>query len=393
MSRSAAAFFQTPAVPQTHFIDNDVYINEEIFREEREKILSKVWRFVCHVSELPNNNDYLRTVVAGTELVVVRGSDEQIRTFENACSHRGALILRELRGNAKTLECIFHRWCYDNASGNCTARPSETGFDGAGPRIEDCGLRRIKTDIYRGLVFVNLDDNSMSLQDFLGDSLEMHDEIIGTVDLEVFDYYEHELNANWKCWQETNMDLYHEYMHSANRRTSLGEDEYYKRKWKVYPNGHVGIERYKVRYEKYKGWKNRYSIKGLPGLDAAEFQLVDIFPDLAVNARGTVLRIDRQIPLSAGKTIIQFRALGIKGEPESDRRQRARNYCEFWGPFGRNLPEDLLASELQKEAMQGGRVPYSFYSRQNDGRTHDDIAVRSWYQQWGRLMGRDASRP
>ncbi len=393
MARNSVVFFQKPKVPQTHYLSNRIYTDPEIFEEEQRKIFAKVWRFVCHVSELPNLNDYRTTMVAGTPLIIIKGTDGEIRTFVNTCSHRSAAIVREPRGNAKMLECIFHRWCYDNTTGECTARPSEGGFDAAGPRIEDCGLRSVKTEIYHGLVFVNLDDKSMSLREYLGDGLEMHDEIIGTVALEVFDFWEYELNANWKCWQETNMDLYHEYMHSANRKTSLGEEEYYKRKWKVYANGHVGIDRYKVRYEKYKGWKNRYSISGLPGLDPAEFQLVDIFPDMAVNARGTVLRIDCQIPLAANKTIIQFRALGIKGEPEDVRRQRAKNYCEFWGPFGRNLPEDLMASELQELAMHGGQAPYSFYSREAEGKTHDDIGVRSWYQQWSRLMGRDAANP
>lgn len=393
MSRTATAFFAKPRMPKSHFVDNRIYTDQEIFEEEQQKIFAKVWRFVCHVSELPNPNDYITTSVAGTPLVVVRGSDDKIRTFVNACSHRGALVVRHPRGNAKTLECIFHRWCYNSTTGACNARPSEHGFSACGPGIEEAGLRSIKTDIHRGLVFVNLDDDSMSLDEFIGDALEMHAEILGAVDLEVFDYYEHLLNANWKSWQETNIDLYHEYLHAANRRTSMGEDAYYTRKWKPYPNGHAGIERYKVRYEKYKGWKDRYGIPGMPGIDPAEFQLVGIFPDLAVNCRGTVLRIDRQIPVSPDKTLVQYRALGIKGEPENVRTQRAKNYAEFWGPFGRNLPEDMLASELQTEAMKGRQVPYSFYSRENEGRTHDDIAVRSWYSEWSRLMGRDACNP
>ena len=64
-----------------------------------------------------------------------------------------------------------------------------------------------------------------------------------------------------------------------------------------------------------------------------------------------ILRLDVQVPISATRTLVQFRGLGVKGEPEERRLQRVRDHSGFWGPFGRHLPEDMVVSVVQREAM------------------------------------------
>jgi methanesulfonate monooxygenase large subunit len=127
MSRTAEQFNRRPNLPDTHSVDNRVYSDPEIFREEHDKILSKIWKFVAHESEIAQPNDYRTTTVAGTPLVVARGRDVVIRTFVNACSHHGAQILKQPRGNAEEFECLFHRWIYDGTSGECIAIPRPKG--------------------------------------------------------------------------------------------------------------------------------------------------------------------------------------------------------------------------------------------------------------------------
>ncbi len=393
MARNSEQYAAFPNVPPSHVVDNRVYWDGEIFREEQQKIFGHVWKFVCHESELPAPFDFRTTSVAGTPLVVIRGADAKVRSFINACSHRGVELVRGVTGNAGHLECIFHRWTYDSTTGECTGAPRPEGFAEAGPDLKACGLREFRTEIYLGLVFVNLDDNAESLEHFIGDSLELQKEILGSKELEVFDFYEQVLDTNWKNWQETNMDLYHEFMHFANRQTGLAVKEYYERNWRIYRNGHAAIERYAARYDRYAGWKERDQSISLPGISPNEFQLINLFPDLAINARGTVIRIDTQIPLAPGKTLVQYRGLGIKGDSEAHRAQRVKDYTTIWGPFGTNLAEDTLATTLQGRALQTGQVPFTFWSREEKGKTQDDIALRSFYREWERLMGRPASRP
>jgi hypothetical protein len=128
----------------------------------------------------------------------------------------------------------------------------------------------------------------------------------------------------------------------------------------------------------------------LPGFQPNEFRLLDIFPDMMINCRTSVVRIDTQIPLGPGKTLVQFRGLGVKGEPEEMRRRRILEHAQFWGPFGRNLPEDALAAERQRESM-GNASGFSLIAREEDGFTQDDFPLREFYRTWERYTGLNAA--
>ena len=81
---------QRPALPDTHYLDNRIFTDDEIFAQEQKDIFQKVWMFVCHESELAGPGSYRTTSVAGKPIVVVRGADGKIRAFYNVCRHRAA---------------------------------------------------------------------------------------------------------------------------------------------------------------------------------------------------------------------------------------------------------------------------------------------------------------
>ncbi|MCS5599122.1 MAG: hypothetical protein NZ707_05145, partial [Rhodospirillales bacterium] len=74
-----------PSLPPTHYVDNRIFTDSEIFSEERDGIFAAVWKLVCHESELPQLGSYRALTVAGRPLIVVRGHDYKIRTFFNIC--------------------------------------------------------------------------------------------------------------------------------------------------------------------------------------------------------------------------------------------------------------------------------------------------------------------
>jgi len=43
-----------PDLPGTHYLDNRIFTDAEIFRQEQSDIFQKVWMFVCHESEVAN---------------------------------------------------------------------------------------------------------------------------------------------------------------------------------------------------------------------------------------------------------------------------------------------------------------------------------------------------
>ena len=113
MARTGVDMERPPNLPATHYIDNRIYSDPTIFEEERDKIFGKIWNLVCHESEVTNVYDFRTLEVAGTPIVVTHGCDGQIRSFLNACSHRGAKVVRALSGNESSFICPFHLWSYD----------------------------------------------------------------------------------------------------------------------------------------------------------------------------------------------------------------------------------------------------------------------------------------
>src|SRR5688500_16356940 len=56
---------------------------------------------------------YFLAHVAGENLIIVRGSDGELRGFFNVCRHRGATIVEEECGTVPRFQCSYHAWVYD----------------------------------------------------------------------------------------------------------------------------------------------------------------------------------------------------------------------------------------------------------------------------------------
>jgi len=391
MSRTAAEWTRPPAMPEDHFVNSQIYIDQEIFAEEQEKIFKKTWKLACHESEVPNVGDYRTFAWAGVPLVTIRGSDRKIRTFVNICSHRSATVARGPSGNAKSLVCFFHLWEYDT-KGRCVAMPRDEGYGEVGPSKADAGLREVRTVVKLGLVFVNLDDAAPSFDDYAGAAFEHFEEVLGSRPLEVFHYGRVKMRANWKQWHETNIELYHEYGHVVNRMTGVRVPGYFDTGWKLYPHGHGMLIPKRIRYDDYKGWGARGD-NTMPGIAPGELRSMDLFPNTTIIVRATNIRIDTSTPLAPGLTLLEQRGIGIKGESAEDRAMRVRDHNQYWGPFGRNVAEDVIFVEAVEESNREGHPNWGIHSRRENGGAMDDMFLRHYYAEWRRYMGRSSANP
>lgn len=378
------------SLPQSHYIDNQIYLSKEIHGEEIDKIYGKVWAFVAHESELPQNGDYITTTVGKTPIVLVRDESGTVRAFLNICPHRGAALVRNLSGNGKAFACLFHRWSFDT-KGHCVSAPQPDGFRAAGVEPNEIALREFRVGQTLGLIFVTLDDDNCSLQEYIGDALEAVRDVLTPEPFEVFHYHRIIIPTNWKLWAATNIELYHVWLHSINRATSLQVPSWLQRKVLTYPRGHVAFGSASHDYTKRSLGSRGIT---LPGLGPNEARLAHLFPDMLINIRSSNMRLDRLTPLDADRVMVECRGLGVKGEPDDVRKRRIDDHNQFWGPFGRNVPEDGLAAVVQMRALQGGGLPYSMCARE-DGTTPatSDEPLRHFYAEWSRLMGRPSSGP
>ena len=383
-----------PALPDTHYLDNRIFTDPAIFKEEQEKIFARVWQFVFHESELPKAGDYRCTSIAGKPVIVVRGDDGKVRAFFNVCRHRGAEVVRQESGNATSFTCFYHHWNYKlDGSLRSVAKPQ--GYEAVKLDKSQLGLVPVRAESILGLVFLCLDPDAPSLEDFLGDIVAPLRQPLGTVPMEVFHFHKAVIHTNWKLWSDNNSERYHSMLHAINRTTQpwvMGETS--PMKLRLFPHGHSGYwsdGQATVAYE--KGGINDITGGTLPGLRDSEMRVVNLFPDLMVNIRSNVVRLDRMVPLDAHTTLVEWRGLGVLGDDAATRELRLKHHNIFWGPAGRNLPEDLLAVESQYRSMSADAVRYSILAREEDLNPTDDANIRAYYKEWGRRMGRSASHP
>jgi methanesulfonate monooxygenase large subunit len=391
MPRTLGEWTRKPNLPPTHYVDARIYSDPGIFHEEREKIFGKVWVIACHESEVSEANDY-RTFLhpAGQNLFVARGEDGKIRAFYNVCPHRGNTIVHQPAGNGKHLVCIFHAWAF-NTKGDCVDITREK--QGYGDRLskEDVALCEVRSEVgFGGFVWVNLDERCEPLADYVGHALDGMLECLETEPLDLFHYHKAVVNTNYKFWHDTNSEFYHDYMHYHNRQTSMLLPSYWEREYVPFPNGHAQVGDQVVNYEAYEGFRGRALT--FPGLPHNGWKMVDLFPGATYNIRGSALRLDTMTPLSPTQVVIEYRGLGLRRDTPVERAQRVRDYNTIWGPFGRNLHEDLLGVHGQGLAIGQGQT-YILHAREEKNKIHDEIGMRHFYAEWSRRMGRLASDP
>ena len=150
-----------------HIANGTTDVGEEVWREpvvnyrseqrlaaEIEQVLRRSPTPFCPSAALPEAGSYVAREAAGVPIVVVRGTDGEVRAFRNACRHRGMQVASG-SGCARAFVCRYHGWTY-NLEGRLRHIPHEEGFPGfdkeAHPLVPVAATERL------GLVFVTQDE-------------------------------------------------------------------------------------------------------------------------------------------------------------------------------------------------------------------------------------------
>lgn len=153
-------------------------ISPEFHELEREAIFRRTWLNVGRVEQLPRRGSYFtkELAVCDTSVIVVRGSDDEIRAFHNICRHRGNKLVwqdypnEETQGTCRNFTCKYHVAVL--AGGRPHLRAAGAGV--LRPRQGRLPARAGRGDVWEGFVFVNLDRNAGKdgpepLHDFMGE--------------------------------------------------------------------------------------------------------------------------------------------------------------------------------------------------------------------------------
>ena len=184
-------------------LDQRFYTDPEIYELELQKILFRNWFLAGHVSQIPNNGDFIVGTMDKESAIIVRGSDGTVKAFANVCRHRGSLICLKDSGSVRKFECPYHGWMYD-IDGNLTAaRSMPDEFDKS-----THGLKSVSIEILAGMIFICFSDNPPSL-DSAKKNLAEPFAMFGFDNLKVAAKKTYPISANWKLAIENYQECYH----------------------------------------------------------------------------------------------------------------------------------------------------------------------------------------
>jgi phenylpropionate dioxygenase-like ring-hydroxylating dioxygenase large terminal subunit len=192
--------------PAFHDIPVGRYTSDEFWELEQEHLWSKVWVLAGREEDVASVGDYFLFEDLHLPIVVVRGKDDVVRAFYNTCQHRGAPVVREPAGTARTLRCQYHSWTYDITEGQLVSVPDERDFVGL-EKAERC-LARLRCEIWDGWVFVSRDLDAAPLLDWLGPIPEQLAELDGP-NLRFVAKRSEIVTCNWKVTAEAFLEVYH----------------------------------------------------------------------------------------------------------------------------------------------------------------------------------------
>ena len=132
-----------------------LYTDPEYYDVEMARVIRPSWQIVCHVSDLPRAGDYHTLDYLGESVIAIRGQDGAVRGFTNVCRHRAMRLVEGPVGCAKKLVCPYHAWTYET-DGRLSGVPMRSDYTGLDTGKH--GLAPVDVEIWRGFVFVRLED-------------------------------------------------------------------------------------------------------------------------------------------------------------------------------------------------------------------------------------------
>ena len=239
------------------FVSREIFVNEDIYRQELDTLFTKAWLFVGHESLVPNAGDFYTSRMGDDSVILCRDKLQKLHVFLNSCRHRGMKVCRYEQGNTSLFVCPYHSWAY-TTEGKLQGVPMyKTLYEGVMDR-EDWSLVEVaKLANYKGTIWATWDANAPEFLDYLGGMKEHLDLALDCRDgrdggSEVIGVHKWIIPANWKLGAENFLgDTYHNPSHRSVDMIGIGpsaatgkkgrrDDEYEgaQHLWVSFPQGH-----------------------------------------------------------------------------------------------------------------------------------------------------------
>jgi benzoate/toluate 1,2-dioxygenase alpha subunit len=409
----------------TFRVHTRAYNDPAVFKAEMKLIFEKTWVFVAHTSELPEPSDFKTSYVGVQPVIVTRGENGDISVLVNRCVHRGAVLCRDMHGNARQFECPYHGWVYQNDGKliGLTHAREKGGYSEHFKTPE--GLFKLpRVEVYRGLIFASFNPDVSPLEQHLGRAKTLLDRRMNLSASGEIAFRSRPFVArykgNWKFQSENIVDDYHfVFTHSAfiDLQGKYGDST---GNFGLHPGGSAAEMR-KARYRgNVWGCDQGHGILDAPSANVDAFLngpfaehyrtlqqlhgpeefswivgrgIASIFPTL-----GTIhqqMRVWR--PLAPDLTEVMIYPYELKDAPDGLNEGMLHSQERFYGPAGHGMPDDVEMFASNQQGLDGGAVEWLILERGVDtdarvdngdyhGQPSSEACQRSFWRQWNRLM-------
>ncbi len=339
-------------VPASHYFD------PERWDQEMNKIFKRVPLLLATTAELPNPGDYKALDAAGTPVLISRDSAGSVQAFFNMCSHRGAQIIPQGRGNTHRFTCPYHAWTY-SLEGELTAIYANKDF---GDLDKSChNLTPLPCLERAGLIWVTLSrDSSLPIETFLSG----YDALLAQFGFENWHYFASQAveGPNWKIAYDGYMDLYHlPILH----KDTFGPD--YPNRANYYNWGpHQRVAGPDPRLAEFK----ERPVEDWPD-DALTAGVWTIFPHISIasfDGGGRSIMLSQLFPGETPGTSITIQHYLMESAPDETRAAEAKTQFEFLKYVVEK--EDYATGLKQQRALESGGKDYVLFGKNEGGGHH-----------------------
>lgn len=417
-----------------------IFDDPRVFELEMRRIFEGGWVFLGLASQARGPHDFFTTTIGRVPVLVMRDGEGVLRGFVNSCPHKGSRVAQTMCGHARLLVCPYHSWSFDSAGRNRGVKWKNAGAYAEAFDRQNHDLPALPAfEEYRGFLFGSLVADVPPLRDHLGETSKLLDLVAGQSEEGVeavpggvtFTY-----DANWKLQLENCSDAYHftsahpSYIQILDKRKATGSGDFEsgmeaQSHWREdasgvrggsfsFAHGHVlnwGLGQVTPASAL---WESRDRLLAEHGEAVRDWMFnmrnLTIFPNLQIAENAaSQLRVIR--PIAPNRTEMRTWCIGPVGESAEARRQRIRQYEDFFNPSGMATPDDTVSYENCQRGFASRVTPWlQGYSRgmaattaaenphaariglvpeasvMGEPQLCDETLYHSYYREWARRM-------
>ena len=350
-------------------LPNEHYIDPSVFDEEKRSVLFANWSGIGFGKDIPEAGDAKPVDFLGMPILLVRDRTGEIGVFQNTCRHRGMILVDKPQKIRGAIRCPYHSWCY-GLNGELRTTP-HVGGPGQNTHedvdMDKLGLIRIRSYIWRDVVFVNIDGNAPEFEEQHSALLDRWKEF----DQPIFpggetSSFKLEVATNWKLAVENYCESYHlPWVHPGLNSYSRLEDHYNIEE----PGQYSGQGTLVYRQLTDEDGAKLPDFEGLSSHWDQGAEYVAVYPNVLLGIQRDHSFAIVLEPKECGQTVEHIELYYVK--PENDTPEldglRASN-AQLWKTV---FEEDVFVVEGMQKGRHGELFDGGRFSPAMDGPTHN----------------------